>query len=508
MVRGSFCNWEGEDYILERIPGEHTYTGVFSIPGDSGQQVEYKYAILKPDGKVCYETRANPDDLPFGNRKVTLTGLAQQLPEAVYITNPYRLAWVGKKVEFSQEELQADFKQFRKALEEKHGSLYRYTPRHSMDSLFDAQYRKIRQAMTPPEFFRILTPVIARIGCGHTGIWMPGDFWDMGPDKLFPLKIRIFEGEPVVTGSYLPESPVPPGSILLAINGREVKDILAEMLENKTADALNRESTAGIERRFSMFHARRFGFSDSYTTRYLPPGQTKVLEKKLEPAGIEAVRAVVFANFNYPDPGLSFLPEAQAAVLVVPSFIFYDRRDYFCHFLDSCFALIRDRGVKKLVLDLRGNDGGDPRCAAHLFSFLEKQPEPYFAAPYRRYAALAEPVSRAENAFEGELVILMDGFCFSTCSHLVSLLKYHRLGPLVGVPSAGMYTCNGGGGNIRLVYTRMQLIYTERDYAVAVRGMPPDQPIYPDIPVNETREDFLAGRDVYLEAALGWMKDK
>jgi len=62
--------------------------------------------------------------------------------------------------------LQEDFKILRHALEEAHGGLYRYTSKADMDRIFDQAYRKIDYAMTPVEFWALVTPVIVHIKDG------------------------------------------------------------------------------------------------------------------------------------------------------------------------------------------------------------------------------------------------------------------------------------------------------------------------------------------------------
>ncbi len=40
--------------------------------------------------------------------------------------------------------------------------------------------------------------------------------------------------------------------------------------------------------------------------------------------------------------------------MTVETFIYYDKVDYFRNFMDSSFLLIREKGIKNLILDLRG----------------------------------------------------------------------------------------------------------------------------------------------------------
>jgi len=215
------------------------------------------------------------------------------------------------------------------------------------------------------------------------------------------------------------------------------------------------------------------------------------------------VRKVIFANFNHPPLAIDFIEDKKTAVMTVKTFSYYDRVGYFRDFMDRSFRQIKEKGIENLILDLRGNDGGDPFCAVILYSYLEKEPAPYFAEPYGKYAELAKSVPLPENRFTGQLYTLLDGRCGSTNGHFCALLKYHRIGKFVGTPSGSTYKCNAGKNTeVQLDKTSVILTLGRSTYAAAVEGMDKTKPIMPDYPVKETYQDFLDGKDVYLEAAL------
>ncbi len=407
-------------------------------------------------------------------------------------------------VRFSKEALQNDFTEMRRTLEENHAALYEYSSKETLDSIMDRSYAQIRDSMALREFFVLLTPVVAKIGCGHTNVWMPMSYWESGRNRLFPLQFRLIEDMAVVTGSYTKDEQVLRGSVLIEINGRSIADIVREMKENYPADAMNPYFIVSqVERRFPMIYARRFGFPDEYRVVYALPGRKTRMTKVLSPASNDSVRAVVFRNFKNPDLFMKIPEGKNTAVMRIGSFIYYDRVAYFRNFIDSCFRVIDDRGIANLILDLRGNDGGDPFCAVPLFAYLEPRPLPYFAEPYGKYSAFAEPVPRAAKPFEGKLIVLLDGRCFSTNAHFCALLKYHHIGTLVGTPGGATYKCNAGKNtHIDLKNTRIMLYFGRSTFRAAVEGMDKTKPIMPDVMVRETYRDFLAGRDVYMDAAL------
>ena len=405
---------------------------------------------------------------------------------------------------FAVQDVQQDFDQLRRILEGEHCCLYEYTVKAEFDSIFDHRRKLIDRPMRYHEFFGITAPITAKIGCMHTALWMPGEFFAMGSQNLFPLQVRLIEDYLVVIGSYRDSLEVPVGSIVLEINGRQSNHILQELRNTTSADAFNPHFVdSQIEKRFPILYANLFGFPEKYRMTYALPGRKTRLTVDLHPADLGAVRAVIYANFQHPQLTMEFIEDNTTALMTVKTFIYYDRVEYFRTFMDSCFHLIRDKGTGNLILDLRGNDGGDPFCAVILFSYLEKEPVPYFAEPYGKYSALAAPVPLPADHFTGQLYTLVDGHCASTNGHFCSLLKYHKIGTFVGTPSGATYKCNAGKNTeVRLDRTGMIVTIGRSTYAAAVKDMNKTRPIMPDYPVRETYQNFLAGRDVDMQAAL------
>ena len=406
-----------------------------------------------------------------------------------------------KDFEYSIEELKEDFLQMRQILEENHVNLYEYTNKDTFDNLFEQQFRLIAHPMQLNEFFKILTPITARVGCGHTNVWMPGKYWNSNPNKLFPLQIKMIEGNVVVTDNYNNESQVPKGSIILKINDVPIEVIYDEMKRNYSADAFNEHFIISqIERRFSLIYARRFGFPAKFSVTYALPGRKARETKDIKPANIEAVRAVVFDNFNHPELKFEIIEGKNIAIMTIQTFIYYDRVPMFKEFLETSFKEISDNKIPYLILDLRGNDGGDPFCASPLLSYLISEPVPYYAESYGKYSELAEPIPQAEYRFNGNLFTLINGRCFSTNGHFCSLLKYHKIGEFIGTEGGATYKCNAGKNTqFDLNNTNIMLYIGRSTFATAVENLDKTQGILPDHFVEQTFKDYLKDKDSILE---------
>ena len=165
------------------------------------------------------------------------------------------------------------------------------------------------------------------------------------------------------------------------------------------------------------------------------------------------------------------------------------------------FDRLRAGGCRNLILDLRGNSGGDPFCAAHLLAYLAPAPVPYFAKVYPSYASLAKPLPLPENRFLGSLYTLIDGGCFSSTGHLCALFKFHKIGTFIGSETGGTYECNDAARTDTLRATGLRLRVARATYTVAVENMSRAKGVPPDYVVEPSIRDILSDRDPAMERA-------
>jgi hypothetical protein len=417
---------------------------------------------------------------------------------------------------FAAEDLRADLLQIRRSLEETHPAVYGFTGKEAFDRLYEAQLAALDGPKTLGEFYAIAAPLVAAVGCGHTALLIPADYWQTAPPRFFPLALRIVGGRAYVVRDADPAETVRPGTEVMSINGRSAAGILKDLQSIVSSDGSNDGyKTARVNARFPYLYATRYGFPEEFVVEALPPDRPTVQTLRLrsvERSRIPTGPAVEKPATSSGNPGLDFriLPDApSAAVLTIRTFDYYQETDKFKGFIDESFDRLRRAGVRDLILDLRGNGGGDPFCTTHLLGYLEPRPVPYFARVYPTpYERFAEPIPRAAGAFDGRLFILTDARCFSSTGHLGALLKYHRIGTFIGAETGGTYECNDARREIHLEKTRLLLAVARIAFTAAVQGLPRYRGIVPDIAVEPGLADILAGRDPVLERALSLIARK
>jgi hypothetical protein len=405
--------------------------------------------------------------------------------------------------------LRSDLLQIRRALEETHPAIYAFTPKDDFERLYEKQLRLIDGPMSLGEFFRIAAPLVVAVGCGHTALASPSDYWRTAPKRFFPLALRLIGGHAFVIRSDDPSSPLPPGSEILSIQGLGIGEVQKELKAVISSDGANDGwKTAQINAAFALFYAFRFGFPEEFIVEALTPGGAKTARARLqavERSKIPSNRLEGRQSTSSGDPNLDFeiLPDGKGtAVLTMGSFAYYQAHDQFKRFIDEAFDRIRQAGVQHLILDLRDNDGGDPFCTACLLGYLERVPVPYFARSYPQYEIYADPIPRAPNAFDGKLYVLVNGGCFSSTGHFCGLLRYHKIGTFIGSETGGTYECNDARQLFELRNTRLRLFVARMTFTAAVKDLPRFRGIIPDVPVELSLADYLSGRDAIRERAL------
>ena len=299
-------------------------------------------------------------------------------------------------------QLKSDFALFRRALEEAHPALYRWTTKQQLDAEFARAEAKLTRPMTLLQFRSVLAPVLAAIKDGH--LQFPRYRGDeiravLNATKQFPLALTFESTRAFVVLNQGLDDRVKPGMEVLAINGESLANILQRILPNLVQDGDNRSHQLyqlGIDRGFFQIgRPGGTGFSEAYrlyigdpssfrtTLRDPQTGKTVVVDL----AGATVAEAAVNAESNPVNhdvlAGLDALRtlgntarnsirylDGEDTAILTPGF-----QASFPEFLKEAFAGLRSKGTKNLIIDVRGNTGGPDLYPLLLFSYLSSKEE-------------------------------------------------------------------------------------------------------------------------------------
>lgn len=414
---------------------------------------------------------------------------------------------------FSKKELQSDFLQLQKSIENNFPAMYEFTSKSEYNELVNNQYYLIQDSLSLTDFYNICSPVVAKLGSGHSSINYPRIFFRESIMKFFPAKI-YWENEKLIVTKMFGKENLPAGSEIIKINDKPVSEIYNTIYNSVPSYGLNKSFiSSAIHQRFFMYYVYHFGFYETFKIEFKSPESAKVKEMNIASVEIDfSKKSEQFENNELDSLSLKIIEGNGTAYLYVPTFAYHRNNKVFKDYIDSTFTQIAKNGIKNLIIDLRGNDGGDPFCSAYLLSFLINEPTIYFAGKYRTkpfdYDTLSLPVQPKKNSFTGKLYVLIDGLSFSSTGHLAALIKYHELGVLVGEETGSTYMCYADTDNYLLDNTQLRLRISRAKRCVAVEGFPIDEGVIPDYEIKPNIKDIIEKKDIVLNYTLDLIENE
>lgn len=434
-----------------------------------------------------------------------------------------------------------------------HPGLYRYATSSETAARFDALAQDWSRDQPLASAYLLLSRFLATIRCGHTY----ANFYNQksavatalfaGPDKL-PFHFRWIGERMVVTnhGGALAR-----GTEVTAIDGRPVFEILRDLMKFARADGSNdakRLAQLEVQGRdgfetFDVFYAltRNKPGAPFAVTATTPSGASRtVMLPPIELAARRTQNPQIKPDPHAPKWTLTF-DSGNIAILRMPDWAVYNSKWDWLAFLDQSFEEIARRTLRALIVDLRGNEGGNDcgdeivaRCIdSNLPRLTYERRVRFRTAPpaltpyldtwdpsFKTLGAGAEavgdgffrlvedgsdsraPIKPKSPRFNGKLVVLVDATNSSATFQFADLVQSNGLGVLVGSPTGGNRRGINGGA---FFFLRLPNSGLEADLPLigTFSAKPqPDAGLVPDVHVTETAADIATGRDAVLERAI------
>ena len=439
--------------------------------------------------------------------------------------------------------LQKDLAILKKTLEEAHPGLYWYSTQAAIDSLFDNAKGSIRGDMTPLDFFKILLPMIAGINCSHTNIRLPrseNDSVALPFTNLLPVELYVVNGKGYIRRQFSGDGFG--GAEVLSINGVSLPDILSKLMSGIPSDGYNQAYKYQALNRGVMVEAYALHFGDTAVyTMEIKDSSGNLQTIRLDAASPQQVRASIQPSL----PVFSVRYKDSVAVLSIHSFQLNTAA--FEDSVSNIFQALQTKKIRKLIIDLRQNGGGNNENVSTLFSFMahtsfrhlrqaemlgktltysssvsnatgiDRYPrthpngDRYLVNDSYSGTRLSNP--RDSFHFAGEVVLLTSGATVSAASEFVAVFHHQQRGKIVGEETGGCYYGSTGGNylQLRLPGSGLEIriptirIFTavEEDYVKQPKG----RGTFPDYIITPTVEDIMVGKDVQLEKAMEVLRE-
>lgn len=414
--------------------------------------------------------------------------------------------------------LKTDFRVFREALEKNHAGLYTYRSKQEVDRILDSCYQALAKPMTQLEFGKPILQMISAIQDGHTGSNVPRLLMRhyKEHEKVFPVHPYFVNDKAyVLCGTGLAA-----GTEIVKIDGKPVGELAREIYRYLPSDgAITSKKRQQLnDEAFPILYHWIFGHKDTFEVQY--KSKTGVTEtSKLTAIATSDFTCDYQKKQNNARPLQMTLLANATALLTIKTFdngrISRANMD-FKDFLDSAFAVIKNRKITSLIVDVRDNGGGDDNYGALLYSYLSQKPFRYFASK----ASNTHTVKPDENpllgiqkpqpdSFAGKVYTLTNGISFSTTADFCATARSNKRAIFVGEETGGGYYGNTSGGRTEVTLPNSGIVVNIPlyKYLNAVQKTElPDRGIIPDYPVYSRIDDILQQKDVELAMALWLIK--
>lgn len=443
-----------------------------------------------------------------------------------------------------------DFQLFRSIYEEANAGLYKYRKKEQVDSAFTTNKAKISETTSYREFYTLLWNVINYTGSCHNGLSYPQNLdAALNIEKIFfPIPLKYIDGKFYTNYKY---KEIPLGSEVLAINEISIDKVAKQAGHFISTDGVNQTGKyADLDSDWFAFYMYLvFGKQRQFTLQY--QSQTKITTtlqsvdyttfvdnyKKRHSAIFDA-RITRDYFFSYKD-SIGYLNINTFAMGGPKS----EGHKQYAKFLDSVFVDIKEKNTQNLIIDVRGNGGGNDPNDLLLYSYLTDRNfrenttayTLFQEIPFSEYyidddiEELAEELKEEhsiledgkyyqnatfntvwepkQNAFTGNLILLVDPYVASAGSLFASLVKSDQKPIVIGEETLGGYY--GHTGHIPVHYelpnSKLELSFSIVDLEQDVQQLDDEKygdGIQPDYTVLQTYQDFLNHNDTQLEFAI------
>ncbi len=408
-------------------------------------------------------------------------------------------------------------------------------------------YRSLlKDSLTSLEFFQIVSSAMSNVGEAHSNVEISEQIkTDIKTRaKLLPFDVHISEKRAFIRKGLSDESGELVGHELLSINGKKIDQIM------QITDSISCQGTGYNQARIyrTLSYSRNFALAFFL---YIDQSQSYLIEYRA--LGKEEVKATVLDGIlpdfeiatslsppeTKPPFSLTIDESRDVAIIEVKTFahfiIHYKVKEYL-KFYQKSFAQIEEVGVSNLIIDVRGNRGGQEKLGGYLLSYLIENPiqvHQYIFAKRLDYplldslgvfhhtfsskkfqaadsgyvmiddrsSMLASIEPAKKNKFTGDVYILADGNCFSACNIFVALADFHKVGRIVGEESGGNYQDSEGywATIFQLPNSGLGIEFRLWHLRTAVESPLHGRGISPDVSVQPTVNDILADRDASIE---------
>lgn len=442
----------------------------------------------------------------------------------------------GQATSYSAAQVQEDIQYLHQQLKKYHPNLYVYASKAQLDSTVAALIKEADHSMSEQELYAHITRLSAIIKDGHT-LFFPSNIsleYHNQQSLFFPFKVFYQSGKLYVEMNCSLSDEVANGTEILSINGLPAEQIIQFCLARMMRDGYNLNYPIWIlNQYFAEYYSYFYGYPPEFLLELKPSGgeNQSVTVAALPKAKIREIRSARFPNrvtargLNQ-EPGTGILLQID----ILRSIATLSIRDFdsdvlktvykqdFKKTIGYLFTQIQQAQIKHLIIDLRGNQGGNLENGTFLLSQL--LPEKFRVVEQFNVVKYPEAATEQErNAlkkgrgiqlnppqakpFLGPTYLLVDGGSFSNSGIVSSAFRHYQRGKIIGEETGGNKSviC-GWEETVTLPSSKISVYVPTRQFLIRDRVKNDGHGVIPDFIVRPTIQELAKGRDEVLDFTL------
>jgi hypothetical protein len=386
---------------------------------------------------------------------------------------------------FEPIDLQRDVGSLVSYLEETHPNPY-FT--YSKEKFYE-DISKVKQRIDKPlnviEFYLLLEPIIVKLKDGHTDLELPiSEFNKINPNPFrLPLKLKFSTKKPFIINQDAYEestsSKIPTGAEICSINGISADKIVSDIIA-MTAGESNEFRLAYGSSFFTFFLKELYNIDKVYDINYSSNGQQSSVNlrgiRETELTKLEKGKSQTTSASASAGPYQLHIMDSLSTAII--DFRSFKDKSAFNLFADSAFSLLKEKGIKNLIIDIRYNLGGDSDIGDDFLQYFIDSDFTQYSKLVKKYSRLQKeryrnnentcvgdsayiemmnkpngsmeiefsPMVKKRNtptSFVGNLFVLTSPFTFSSAADFAQAVKHYNLGKIVGEETGGMIVSFG-----------------------------------------------------------------
>ncbi len=430
--------------------------------------------------------------------------------------------------EFTAEETREDLAFLRKSIQTYNPALYTYNPD------FDAASEQITQEVDgePVSLIAYFQKVSRMCALSNEGHFKLGDWQDTVHQpfmdfryRYMPFSIKLISGRFYVDEDYSSEQLMKKGDQILEINGRKPSEILHSFYPYLCSDGhIKTYPNLQIESGFPWLYYLYIEQPESFTLTVQHQGTParKVLVKAIaKDQQVENYKKYVapFREALQPEDAFYTLTHTDHySMLTLPSFDYRVIEKYgvkATRLYKNIFKELQEKGVQRLVIDLRNNTGGRNEFAFEMIPFILKNDH---GDEFMKKSVSWEGKEReyrlpraSKYLFKGDIYVFVNGKTYSAGHSLARYLVEYGNAVAIGEESGTRYEGFAAGSTQYVTLPSSQIgIGIPRYlnyYPSSGKQTTKNRGLLPSQAISYTLEDWLNNKDPYLEKLSILLKD-